>query len=104
MDTKSGGEAMNIEDRSPTVRDDQIAAVILQLCMQRGTGKTICPSEAARALTGKEGAWREQMEHVRRVASVLVQDGRIEVTQRGNPVDPNTAQGPIRLGLPQQQG
>ena len=32
-----------------------------------------------------------------------MQQGRIEITQRGNPVDPDTAKGPIRFGLSQKQ-
>ena len=94
---------MSIGDRSPTTEDDQFAAVSLRLCIQRCAGKTICPSEAARALTGKEDDWRAKTEHVRRVGADLMQQGRIEITQRGNPVDPDTAKGPIRFGLSQKQ-
>jgi hypothetical protein len=75
-----------------------IAAAILDLAHARGPGKTICPSEAARRLD--PDAWRALMPAVREAAARLQDQGRITVTQRGRPVDPRTAKGPIRLGLP----
>jgi hypothetical protein len=71
---------------------------ILTLLDQRVPGKTICPSEAARALGGDDG-FREHMDEVREAAAFLRARGVIEVTQRGRAVDPETARGPIRLGL-----
>ena len=70
---------------------------ILTLLDQRDAGKTICPSEAARALYGDDG-FREHMDEVREAAAALRERGVIEVTQRGRAVDPATARGPIRLG------
>jgi hypothetical protein len=55
--------------------------------------KTFCPSEAARALATN---WRPLMPEVRRVAATLP----LVATQKGHPVDPLTAKGPIRLGQP----
>jgi hypothetical protein len=69
---------------------------ILELLGQRGPGKTICPSDAARALGGDDG-FRPPMGTVREAAGELVAAGRIEVTQRGKPVDLDRAKGPIRL-------
>jgi hypothetical protein len=69
---------------------------ILELLAQRDPGKTICPSDAARALGGDAG-FRELMPLVREAAAALVQAGRIEVTQRGEAVDLATARGAIRL-------
>ena len=71
---------------------------ILTLLDRRDPGKTICPSEAARALGGDDG-FREHMDEVRQAAASLRERGVIEVTQRGRAVDPATARGPIRLGL-----
>lgn len=73
--------------------DDRIAAVLMDLAHQRGRGATFCPSEAARALASD---WGPLMPEVRRVAATLP----LLATQRGRPVDPLTARGPIRLGLP----
>ena len=76
------------------VRTDAERA-ILDLLAQRDPGKTICPSEAARALGG-----HEHMDLVREAAGELRERGEVAVTQRGEPVDPATARGPIRLGRP----
>jgi hypothetical protein len=69
---------------------------ILELLARRDPGKTICPSDAARALGGDDG-FRPLMPLVRDAARQLVRTGEIEVTQRGTPVDLDTARGPIRL-------
>ena len=69
---------------------------ILDLLAQRDPGKTICPSDAARALGGDDG-FRPLMPVVRDAARKLVAEGRIEVTQRGRPVDLDSARGAIRL-------
>ncbi len=77
---------------------DRAAAeqTILDLLARRDAGKTICPSDAARALGGEEG-FRPLMPLVREAAGALVSAGRIEVTQRGRAVDLATARGAIRL-------
>jgi len=72
---------------------------ILALLDERGHGKTICPSEAARALGGDDG-FRDHMDEVRAAAAALRDRGRLEATQGGRPVDPLGARGPIRLGRP----
>ena len=73
----------------------ELRAAILTLLAARGPGRTICPSEAARAVGGAD--FRALMAPTRMVAAALVAEGRIEVTQRGEVVDPATARGPIRL-------
>lgn len=73
--------------------DDRIAAVLMDLAHRRGRGATFCPSEAARALSSN---WHPLMPEVRRVAAALP----LRATQKGLPVDPLAAKGPIRLGLP----
>ena len=78
-----------------TAVDRRLEAEILDQLGQRGAGKTICPSEVARAVGGDE--WRDQMEPVRRAARRLVADGQVEITQGGHRVDPSTAKGPIRI-------
>ncbi|MFK7876640.1 MAG: DUF3253 domain-containing protein [Paracoccaceae bacterium] len=79
------------------VTDAQIAAAILDAAVRRGKDKTLCPSEVARAFASD---WRPLMDRVRRVASDLALKGDIAVTQKGKQVDPRSARGPIRLGLP----
>lgn len=70
--------------------------IILDLLAARQPGKTICPSEAARALAGDDD-FRPLMPVVRNAARALVDAGRIEVTQDGRPVGLDDARGPIRL-------
>lgn len=75
-----------------TPDDARIAEVLTDLAQKRGTGGSFCPSEAARALGAD---WRPLMPEVRRVAAGLP----LRATQRGKPVDPLSARGPIRLSL-----
>lgn len=82
--------------------DRAIEETILALLDARGSatsGKTICPSEAARALAGDDG-FRPLMEPVRAVAFALADRGVVQVTQRGRVVDGRAARGPIRLRRP----
>ena len=85
------------------VEKTQARETILELLEQRDPGKTICPSDAARALAGDEG-FRPLMGLVREAAGELVEEGRIEVTQRGEPVDLARARGPIRLRAVRPRG
>ncbi len=71
---------------------------ILDLLARRDPGRTICPSDAARALGGDDG-FRPLMPLVRAAAAALVATGDIEVTQRGRVVDLAKARGAIRLRL-----
>jgi hypothetical protein len=75
----------------------ELDAAILRLLAERGAGKTICPSEAARAIA-PEG-WESLMEPARAAARRLVADGKIVITQGGQVVDGSTAKGPVRLRL-----
>ena len=80
------------------IAPQRIEQTILALLEQRDPGKTICPSEAARALA--PGDWRPLMQPVRDTATAMADEGRLEVTQSGEVVDPRTARGAIRLRLP----
>jgi len=77
---------------------DAIAAEILRQTAARGAGKSICPSEVARALAPEEEAWRRLMGAVRAVAIRLARDGQLEVLRKGKPADPQAEiRGVIRL-------
>ncbi len=76
-------------------RKATIEKEIFALLDKRGLGKTICPSEVARALS-KEN-WRPLMEPVRTVARALWDRDRVKITQRGRAVDPHRAKGAIRI-------
>jgi hypothetical protein len=86
---------MTATDTGP---EEYAGETILSLLDARGPDKTICPSDAARALAGVDD-FRLFMGPVREAAARLVDAGRIEVTQRGEQVSIEDARGPIRLGL-----
>ncbi len=77
--------------------DKKISDEILEMLMRRDAGKTICPSEVARALFPDN--WRDEMGHVRSVTKELVKSGKIVITQGGEVLDPENFEGPIRLRL-----
>lgn len=88
-----------MDNDSPENKD--IRDEILMLLHSLRNGESICPSDAARSFGTK---WRELMPQVREVASDMVRDGTIEITQQGQIVDVDersveSIKGPIRLRL-----
>lgn len=71
-----------------------LRAAILDLALRRGRGKSLCPSEVAKALEPED--WQALMPEVRKVAAAMPE---IKATQAGVEVDPTSARGPIRLRL-----
>jgi hypothetical protein len=82
-------------------KEKHLEAEILRLLGERGAGKTICPSEVARAVaeSDERETWEPLMEPSREAAERLVTAGKIVVTQGGKVVDGRKAKGPIRLRL-----
>ena len=69
---------------------------ILTLARERAPAKTICPSDAARAVGGDD--WRDLMEGARDIARDLARAGDVEIMQRGEVIDPDAQwRGPIRI-------
>jgi hypothetical protein len=95
---------MRLSDASPAMIErtdrESLDDVILRLVRQRGVGKSICPSEAARAWAPHD--WRAAMPLVRAAACALADAGLIVITQKGRIVDGRAARGPIRLALPER--
>lgn len=81
--------------------DAALEEAILVLLAERDAGKTICPSEAAKLVGGKDARrdWEGLMEPARAAARRLAAKGKIVVTQHGEVVDARTAKGAIRLRL-----
>lgn len=84
--------------------DDQLAATIrectVDLLVGRGPGRTICPSEVARALSARVGGrWQDLMRPVRIVVAALAEAGMIEALQHDAVVDIRDVRGPVRLRL-----
>jgi hypothetical protein len=75
---------------------DNFEEQILDLLKARGRGKTICPSEIL-PFENKQNP--EQMERVRQAARRFADQGKIEITQKNQVVDPREFRGPIRLRL-----
>lgn len=80
---------------------ETIESAILALVEQRGAGKSICPSEAARAVWPED--WQRRMREVRSVAIGLARKGEISILRKGKPVDPDDFKGVYRLSLPDAQ-
>jgi hypothetical protein len=79
------------------VTDEEIRDAIMDLLEVREPPKTICPSEAARALTAE--GWRPLMQQVRTVAIALAKEGLVHIRQRGRTVSHDEPpHGPIRTG------
>ena len=86
---------------NPSVSEDMIAQSLLQLAAEPGAGKTICPSETARALGGSHpDRWGPLMQPIRRVAVRLAKEGRLTIYRKGKLVDPEDFRGVYRIGLP----
>ena len=80
----------------------QICLILAEIGEQRGSSKSFCPSEVARALVAKNpqlGNWRDWMEAVRADARQLESQGKLEFLQRGKRISskPGDFSGPIRL-------
>ena len=88
------GHKLNAQDKA-------LEAAIRTLLQARGAGKTICPSEAARAVAAsdEQDVWQPLMEPARAAARRLVAAGEIVITQGGRVVDPSRAKGAIRLRM-----
>nr|WP_295742933.1 DUF3253 domain-containing protein [uncultured Acidocella sp.] len=84
---------------------DPAEQAILDTLAQRGLDKSICPTEAARALAGypQDESWRRALAPVKLAAQRLARAGRIEILRKGKPVDPETLHGVIRLRLSRQE-
>jgi hypothetical protein len=80
---------------------DPAEQAILTLVAARGADKSICPTEAARALApdAPGDAWRKFLHPVRLAAQRLAKAGQIEILRKGKPIAPADAHGVIRLRL-----
>jgi hypothetical protein len=72
-----------------------VARALRGLLRERGAGKSICPSDVARAVAGAD--FRRWLPLVRSVAAELVHEREIVALQKGAPIQLESARGPIRL-------
>jgi len=80
---------------TPDVTPRVLQHAIFDAAEARRPEGTICPSEVARSLWPDE--WRDHMDEVRQAAGRLCSLELLQVMQRGKPVEPEHAVGPIRL-------
>jgi hypothetical protein len=78
-----------------------LEATILRLLAERGAGKSISPTEVARALAGNHpDHWGPMMTPVRAAAVRLARAGNLVILRKGRPVDPEDFKGVYRLSRP----
>ena len=83
----------------------EIEETIVALATARGPDKTICPSEAARAIAGNDPeAWSRLMPAIRRIAVRMMKAGRIVIRRKGKPVDPDDFRGIYRISVAEPDG
>jgi hypothetical protein len=81
----------------------EIEATLLRLVAERGPGRTVDPTEAARALGGDHpDGWGPLMQPIRRAAVALAEQGRVVILRKGKPADPRDFKGVYRLTAPRQ--
>ena len=68
---------------------------IRELLEKRESGKTICPSEAARLLAGPTGDWRTEMERVHEASDALLEAGKVRLSWKEQ--DMKKRRGPYRI-------
>ena len=71
---------------------------IFDLLAARKPGASLDPSEPAKAVDAE--GWNRLLPQVRAVAVGLARQGRLEITRKGKPVDPDAFKGVYRLRLP----
>lgn len=86
-----GGEAEVISE---------VRTEILRIAKERGSSKSLCPSEVPRGMGFSGTEWRSKMDLVRSVGISLVEEGKIVVMQKGRVLsNPAEARGPIRYRI-----
>jgi hypothetical protein len=81
--------------------EEELEATLLELLRQRGPGKTIGPTDVARALGGDHpDGWGPLMQPVRRTAVRLMREGRVVIVRKGRPVDSGDFKGVYRIMSP----
>lgn len=89
----AAGDGGVVSELSPD--DKALEAALREKLGRVRPGGTVCPSDAARAVSKDD--WRPMMDAARQAARRLVESGEAEITQHGEVVDLDTAIGPIRV-------
>lgn len=77
---------------------ETIEQMILDLLARQEPGRTLSPMDVARALgSDHPDDWGPLMQPVRRAAVKLMKEGKLLITRKGRPVDPDDFRGVYRL-------
>jgi hypothetical protein len=83
------------------ISPDDIERAILERLAVQPPGRSIAPTDVARALGGDHpDGWAPLMQPVRRAAVRLMKAGRVLILRKGRPVDPEDFRGIYRIALP----
>ncbi|PZU74481.1 MAG: DUF3253 domain-containing protein [Brevundimonas sp.] len=74
---------------------DPIETAILNKIASLEPGKSIEPAEVAKELQPEQ--WQRMLPKVRAIALHLMRQGRLTITKKGKPVDPDNFRGVTRL-------
>ena len=91
----------------PVTNSPALDALVAELCARAPAGRTICPTDAAKAFAQVRGedelGWRSHLADVRRTAVRLALEGRLVIYRKGKVVDPTDFRGVYRLGAPSSE-
>ena len=94
-------------DKPAPERRRTMEELITALCAAGPTGKSICPTDAAKAFAAERGeddlAWRTRLVQVRTAAVGMARRGNLVIYRKGKPADPDDFRGVYRLGLPRSE-
>ena len=79
----------------PCPNQAEARTAILTLLANRKTGVTICPSEAARMMAGKDADWRTLMPTIHAVTDAMIAEGEITISWKGTTLEKRD--GPYRI-------
>jgi hypothetical protein len=86
------------------IAKSDFTSMILKVCGESEGARTLCPTDAAKAIAAAEGgddlAWRARLQDVRRTAITLAKAGQLVIYRKGKPADPENFRGVYRIGLP----
>ncbi|BCP54078.1 hypothetical protein K32_26950 [Kaistia sp. 32K] len=84
-----------------SISHEQLQSTLLDLLAALPAGKSVDPTEVARAVAGgDEKIWRLQMVPIRAIAVRLAEEGKVSILRKGKPVDPRDFKGVYRIGHP----
>lgn len=98
------------ENEAAAPRADPVVQMIFAVLDDVAPGGSVSPMDIARAFAAARAkpsdppdVWRRYLNAVKQQMVHLARAGRIEITRKGRPVDPDNFKGVVRLRLPAQK-